>query len=329
MTVPDKNKELSQGRPLRVAFLVGRDDRPTRMSIEAVCQIPGVQPVAVLLDTQQSSLLKRVKNLRRNIRKEGWHYAPARLLEALRAFTDVLADRAVVSRAEVLAVLRKAFPEQCFSLEEAGSKHGFVVRKIGNLNDPLAIKTLQECDVDLGIVLGTRILKPTTFAVPRMGCINLHKGKVPEYRGMPPGFWELYDGVSAAGVTVHHVASQLDAGDIVETSEVPISPRDTPETLLARLHEEGTRTLARAVAAIQAGTAQRRPQTEIGRKPRSKPAMRDIAVLCQKLPHWEKQSDWAVLGKNAISLLIYCSGLYTARRKWRRDSGRLFTFIIE
>jgi len=26
----------------------------------------------------------------------------------------------------------------------------------------------------------------------RMGCINLHKGKVPEYRGMPPGFWEIY-----------------------------------------------------------------------------------------------------------------------------------------
>ena len=74
-----------------------------------------------------------------------------------------------------------------------------------------------------------------------MGSINLHKGKAPIYRGMPPGFWELYDGATTAGVTVHHVATKLDAGDIVDTGEVAISPRDTPDSLLEKLHLEGTR----------------------------------------------------------------------------------------
>ena len=81
---------------------------------------------------------------------------------------------------------------------------------------------LRECQADLAVVLGTRILRPELFSVPRLGSVNLHKGKVPEYRGMPPGFWELYEGERSAGITVHFVSAKLDAGDVVETAEVAI-----------------------------------------------------------------------------------------------------------
>src|SRR5262249_59348759 len=113
---------------------------------------------------------------------------------AERALTDRLAYDAAVSRQAVLNLLQKAFPEHCFSFQELGRKYGFEIRGVGNLNGPEAIRVLTECNADLGIVLGTRILKRTTFSVPKLGSINLHKGKVPEYRGTPPGFWELYDG---------------------------------------------------------------------------------------------------------------------------------------
>ncbi len=320
MTQPHEQLKHPSSPQLRVVFLVGKDDGSTRLAIAEVCQLSVVKPVAVLVGTHAISFLKRMKNLRRSVRKEGWRYLPIRLAEGLRAVTDKLADRAVVSQEEVRSVLRQAFPERCFDMEELGAKLGFAVRRVGHLNQAPAIEALRQCEADLGIVLGGPILKATTFEIPRLGCINLHKGRVPEYRGMPPGFWELYDGAPSAGVTVHHVATKLDAGDVIETAEITISACETPESLREKLHQEGARTLARVVAHLQTGTAQRRKQTDIALKPRTKPTLRDIAVLHRRLPHWRTQNDWLVAIKNLISLTVYYSGLYAVRKAWRRSS---------
>lgn len=236
---PSQREKQMSGAPLRTVFLVGQDDRAAIMSIEAVCQLPDLNPVAVLVDTYKGSLRRRVKNLRWNMRREGPGYIPYRFVEVFAAYTDRLVDKAVVSSEEVMPVLRKAFPERCFTLDEVGKKYGIAVRDVGNLNSPKAIQIFEQCNADLGIVLGTRILRPSVFNLPRMGSINLHKGRVPEYRGLPPGFWELYDGARTAGVTVHFVSSKLDAGDVIETGEVQILPLDTPESLLEKLHQEG------------------------------------------------------------------------------------------
>jgi methionyl-tRNA formyltransferase len=161
---------------LKIAFPVGGDSRSTRRSIEAVCALAGVQPVAVLLDT-----------------------APVRLRRR---------------------------------------------RKMG------------EGGANLGIVPQSRIFKPAIFRVPRLGCLNLHQGKVPEYRGTPPGFWELYNGERSAGVTVHFVDQGLDTGPIVATGSVDIESRDTPATLIERRHVEGSHVLAEAVCLLRDGKAQ-------------------------------------------------------------------------
>jgi peptidoglycan/xylan/chitin deacetylase (PgdA/CDA1 family) len=308
------------GPTLRVVFLIGGDSRATRLSIASVCEIPGVVPIAALLDTGQTSFPRRWANFRRNTRKEGWRYIPHRILHVLRASTSALAHRAVVTPAEVEQLLRKAFPERCHTMDDLRRKYGFSVRGVGNLNGPEAIRALRECRGDLGIVLGTRILKPTTFSIPRLGCINLHKGKVPEYRGLPPGFWELYDGATTAGVTVHFVDSKLDTGDIVATEEFAISPRETPDTLAQKLHQQGASILARAVAAIQTGAAQPIPQSHTTIKPRTKPTLSDVAALRQRLPHWRDQSDLRVILRNLVALGVFYSGIYSLVRKLRRKS---------
>jgi hypothetical protein len=122
MNQAQEPKEPSHHRQLRIVFLVKMDDQSTRTSVEAVCRVSGVQPIAVLVDTHRALALQRMKSLRRNFQKEGWRYLPTRLAEGLRAVTDTLTDRAVVSRAEVRAVLRRAFPERCFTMDELGAK---------------------------------------------------------------------------------------------------------------------------------------------------------------------------------------------------------------
>jgi peptidoglycan/xylan/chitin deacetylase (PgdA/CDA1 family) len=306
---------MNRPRKLRVAFLTGGDSAATRLSVETVCQLPDVETVALLLDTERAPFQRRLKNLRRNIRREGWQYLPLRAVEAVRSLTDALVDRAAVSPEDTRKLLAEAFPDRSFALADLSAKYGFEIKESGNLNGPVAVEILRKLNVDLGIVIGTRVLKEAIFSVPAMGCINLHKGRVPDYRGLPPGFWELYDGAGSAGVTVHFVDKGLDTGDVIAESVVPITPSETPESLQQKLNEEGTRLLAEAVTSIQMGTARRTPQPRGTTRTRTKPTRKQLLELESKLPHWRPRKDIEVVCKNLYCLTLFYTGIYSLVRR--------------
>src|SRR5262245_1757137 len=150
--MPDRSK-------LKVVFLVGSDSPSTRLSVERVCLLADVLPLAILLDSEKQGFGRRLKNLRKNVRKYGWKYVPARIIEGLRSVTDVLVENAAVSHGEVRRLLAKAFPSRNFTLSDIGRRYGFAVTPVGNLNEPHAVQVLTELNADLGIVIGTRVLQ--------------------------------------------------------------------------------------------------------------------------------------------------------------------------
>lgn len=314
--------EHASTTPLRVAFLIGADTAATRMSIEAVCQVENIVPAAVLLDTHVPSRSVRWRNLRRNMRRHGIGYIFRRALLAIRESLDRRAAR-LIPASEIDTLLRAAFPERCFSLSDLGRRYGFAIHEIGNLNGAAAAARLRHTGAKLGIVLGTRVLKRSTFSVPEFGCINLHKGKVPEYRGMPPGFWELYERAPSAGVTVHFVDDGLDTGDIIATSEFPIHPKETVSSLRTKLDHEGARVLATAVSGLQRESIERRPQPRTASATRTKPTRMQELELSRRAPHLAMQeSDLKRLLKTAFHLLLFRSGIFSLVRAHRRRRGR-------
>ena len=313
---------------LKVVFLAGSDTASTREAVEAVCSLPDIKPVGILLDEGHSASSRRLRNFGNNIRRDGFGYPFFRILGIVRRLTDSLVSRSACRRADVLNALRKAFPERCFSLDDTARRHSLDLCRVPDLNGPAAVAKLLSLEADLGIVLGTRVLRRDIFSVPRLGCINLHKGHVPDYRGLPPGFWELYDGAESAGITVHFVDSGLDTGDVIATSEIPIEPLDTPDTLLEKLHREGKRVLAEAVSSIQRDSFRRTPQPRSSRKPRTKPSRTDVASLRSRLPHWKTRGDAAASLKNLYSLAVYWSGIYAAVRAWHRARGSRAAILL-
>jgi methionyl-tRNA formyltransferase len=112
------------------------------------------------------------------------------------------------------------------------------------------------------VVAGTYILRDGVFDIPRYGSINLHSGKTPEYRGAAPAFWELYNGESAVGITIHRVATALDAGDVLRQELFPLdrAPDGDPMDYIDRFRREvlrpnGIRMLAEVVREIAVGSA--------------------------------------------------------------------------
>jgi len=108
----------------------------------------------------------------------------------------------VFPRRRIQEILHRAFPDECFHLASLAERHGMRFIEVDNLNSDSAAEALTALKPDLAIVLGTRVLRRSTFGVPRLGSNQPSQG-VTRYRGMPPGFWELYNGEKSAGVTVH------------------------------------------------------------------------------------------------------------------------------
>ena len=313
-----KQRDMS-GDKLRIAFLIGRDDGGTQAAIAQVCALDGVETVAVLWDTAVPSRKQRWRNLKKNLRQEGWSYLFYRALGALRAKLESWADR-VIPQAEVEDLLLRAFPER--SLEVLAKRYGFRIYQPGNLNGPDAIECLRGVGADLGVVMGTRVLKRGIFSVPRLGCINVHKGQVPDYRGTPPGFWEMYDGRDTAGVTIHFVDDGLDTGDVVATCSIPIHPRETPESLHRKLDLAGEQLLVSAIRDMRQGIAGRQPQPAGGPKARTRPTRAQTRELARRLPHWRKLTDGRMAIKIAFWLAVYHSGCYRLLRGTRRGKSR-------
>ncbi|MDX1396780.1 MAG: formyltransferase family protein [Gemmatimonadota bacterium] len=144
---------------------------------------------------------------------------------------------------------------------------GVAHARFDDFHAPDCLEYLENLEADLGVLAGTYILRESVFGIPRLGCINLHTGKVPEYRGAAPAFWELYNGETEVGVTVHEVTADLDAGRVLlqEVFALDPAPEGDPMDYIAGVRSEvllpnGVRMLTEGVRAIASGTAEWRTQ---------------------------------------------------------------------
>jgi methionyl-tRNA formyltransferase len=133
---------------------------------------------------------------------------------------------------------------------------------VEDFHSPTSLATMRDLQSDLGVVAGTYILRRSVFDLPKHGCINLHSGKAPRYRGAAPVFWELYNGESEVGITIHRVTDTLDGGAILRQELYPIDPAPAPDPLLyieqirtQVLRPAGVRLLTDAVRDLINGTA--------------------------------------------------------------------------
>src|ERR1019366_6722518 len=75
-------------------------------------------------------------------------------------------------------------------------------------------KSVQELEGDAGMLLISlefdRIIKTGRFASKRL--YNMHFSNLPKYRGVFTSIWPILNGETEAGVTLHEICDQVDAG---------------------------------------------------------------------------------------------------------------------
>lgn len=157
------------------------------------------------------------------------------------------------------------------------ASRGIPVADVPDVNDPAFLDGLRRQQVDLIVSLNTpQKLKREILSLPAHGCINVHFGRLPKYRGILPVFYAVLNGEPSFGVTVHVMDEKLDNGDILFQRDVAIAPGDTLETLYPKAFACASELLDEAIRAFESGVPARRPNPEAEKTYYSYPTRRMI-----------------------------------------------------
>jgi len=130
--------------------------------------------------------------------------------------------------------MSKALPDPInrYSVEALARKNRIPVMKVADVNALGMIDTLRGMEPDLVIsVMASQIFSKRLISIPRWAAINVHPGRLPEYRGLMSNFWVLLNREAETSVTVHLINEAIDGGEIVLEKSVPISEDETFHTL--------------------------------------------------------------------------------------------------
>ena len=122
---------------------------------------------------------------------------------------------------------------------------------------------LRQADVAVVVAYGL-ILPKRVLDAPREGCLNLHASALPRWRGAAPIQRAVMAGDGATAATVMRMDEGLDTGPICLAEPMSIGPDMTAGEVHDALAEQGAGLMVRALAQMECGALDCKPQPAEG-----------------------------------------------------------------
>lgn len=92
------------------------------------------------------------------------------------------------------------------------------------LNEDLANK-IDLLQPDLAIMFGFSYRIPQKiFSLPKLGFYNVHFSLLPAYKGPDPLFWQIKNGETTGGISIHKVNAAFDEGEVLMQQQISFIP---------------------------------------------------------------------------------------------------------
>jgi methionyl-tRNA formyltransferase len=158
---------------------------------------------------------------------------------------------------------------------------GWPVRTPTSLKMPEAQADFAALDLDVAVVVAYGLILPQAILdAPRLGCVNVHASLLPRWRGAAPIQRAILAGDSETGVTIMQMDAGLDTGAMILQQAVPITAETSAQALHDELAELGGATINQALAGLDSGALEPRPQPDEG------------VTYADKLDKAEGRLDW-------------------------------------
>ena len=141
--------------------------------------------------------------------------------------------------------------KKCGAAKRA-EKLGIPHTNISSKDENLIIDIMKAWKVDLIVLAGwMRIVTPKLINAFPNRIINLHPSMLPKYKGLHAIERALDSGDEMTGVSVHYVNEELDGGEVILQSEVPILPGDDLDTLTKAIQRREYYLLPKAIENVK------------------------------------------------------------------------------
>jgi methionyl-tRNA formyltransferase len=216
----------------------------------------------------------------------------------------------LVSRGqEVVAVYTRApapagrgMEDRRSPVHETAARFGIPVLHPASLKGEEAAETFRSHNAEAAVVVAYGLLLPKAILeAPQLGCLNLHASLLPRWRGAAPIARALMAGDTETGAMVMRMDEGLDTGPVALAERVPIAPDMTAGELHDLLKVTGADLMARAIAALERGSLEFKPQ----------PATR--ATYAKKIEKSETRIDWS---RPAVDVHNHIRGLSPFPGAW-------------
>lgn len=224
------NSSPITGEPLRVVF----------------CACPSIYSTIVLHELIQSPHLKLAGVIAstRIFRKNGWRWWDALLLIRRTG----LRYAAYLWMITSLYTLLRHFRHQN-DIENYLDRNKIPILHTRNINNVKGTDFVQACNPDLMLSAHfNQLIGPQLLALPSKGCLNIHPGQLPEYKGVDPVIYALASGEQQLGVTVHFQDKEFDTGPVLVNGHVAVQEKESLLSLNSKLFGLGISLLLDKIA---------------------------------------------------------------------------------
>jgi methionyl-tRNA formyltransferase len=129
------------------------------------------------------------------------------------------------------------------------------------VNDPEVLKSLAQFGAELAVVVAFgQILSPQFLKLFKFGAVNVHASLLPRWRGAAPIPWTILSDDPITGVSLQKIVPELDAGDILATSQLELDESWDAPKLYAELAKRGADLVRKSIPPFVAGTLKATPQ---------------------------------------------------------------------
>ena len=196
-------------------------------------------------------------------------------VEGLPALVALMTEGAPIRGVVTLASDQRARRSAAIDYRPVCERFHLPLHEVADINGDDGLAALRALAPDIGFVIGwSQIVRPPALRLARSGMIGAHASLLPHDRGSAPVNWALIRGARETGNSLFWLSEDLDAGDLIDQTPIPITPYDTCDTVYQRVAASTRDMLLRLLPRLVAGERPRRrqPPTDEPLLPRRRPA---------------------------------------------------------
>lgn len=128
-------------------------------------------------------------------------------------------------------------------------------------NSEECLNLIRKYKLDVGVVLGARILKDYIINAFKIGILNMHPAVLPWNRGLDNLKWAIIDKLPQA-VTTHLIDPQIDWGSMIMQELIDVYPDDTLLDIQLRLQSKELDLMIASLKKLESGFRPKRTKSD-------------------------------------------------------------------